>query len=159
MVGRDDIVHISGYYMLPRLQDALAPLLHDLRGRGVRISFDPGWPPSGFNARERAKLKSILPCVDYFEPKETELLAMTAMRTIDTAVKRIKRWFTGVLALKCGRRGSIIFAEDTPVYSKAFRIVPLDTTGAGDVFDAAFLTGIISGSRMQQEEVTRLQLS
>jgi sugar/nucleoside kinase (ribokinase family) len=74
---------------------------------------------------------------------------VTGARTIDTAAKRVKRWFTGVLALKCGSRGSIIFAEGNPVYSKAFRIAPLDATGAGDVFDAAFLTGIIGGEGLK----------
>jgi sugar/nucleoside kinase (ribokinase family) len=74
---------------------------------------------------------------------------MTGTRTIATAAKRIKRWYTGILALKCGSRGSIIFAEDNPIISKAFRIIPLDATGAGDVFDAAFLTGIIGGEGLK----------
>lgn len=139
----EDIIHISGYYMLPHLREELPPLLQELRAKNVRISFDPGWPPFGFSRSERADLKTILPHVDYFEPNETELLAMTGENTINSAVRKIRRCFSGVLALKRGEKGSIIFSGNKRIISKPFKIRALDSTGAGDVFDAAFLNGSI----------------
>jgi sugar/nucleoside kinase (ribokinase family) len=140
----EDMIHISGYYMLPRLRDELLPLLHKLRGRDARISFDPGWPPSGFSKSEIENVKAILPHVQYFEPNETELFAMTSKHNITSAVKKVRRWFSGVLAVKRGYKGSVIFVENKPLIARAFKIRPLDTTGAGDVFDAAFLTTIMN---------------
>ena len=145
---RNDIIHISGYYMLPNLRDELPPLLHQFKAKGVRISFDPGWPPLGFSKSERKNLNAILPYVDYFEPNETELQAMTGRGTISSAVKAIRRVYFGVIALKRGMRGSIIFSESKTLVTRAFKIRALDSTGAGDVFDAAFLTGVIKSAAL-----------
>ena len=145
----EDIIHISGYYMLPHLREELPPLLRELRAKNVRISFDPGWYPFGFNRSERANLKTILPHVDYFEPNEMELLAMTGENTITSAVGKIRRCFSGVLALKRGESGSVIFSGNKRIISKAFKIRALDSTGAGDVFDAAFLTGAIKEDALE----------
>ncbi len=145
----EDIVHISGYYMLPRLREELPRLLHELRAKNVKISFDPGWPPFNFSRSERANLKQILPHVDYFEPNETELLAMTGENTITSAVGKIRRYFSGVLAVKRGERGSVIFSGNKRIILKAFKISALDSTGAGDVFDAAFLTGALKEDALE----------
>lgn len=145
----EDIIHISGYYMLPHLREELPPLLKKLRAKNVRISFDPGWPPFDFSRSERANLDTILPHVDYFEPNETELLAITGENTIASAVGKIRRRFSGVLALKRGERGSVIFSGNKRIISKAFKIRALDSTGAGDVFDAAFLTGAIKEDALE----------
>jgi ribokinase len=145
-VEMNDIIHISGYYMLPNLQDELPLLLHQFKARGARISFDPGWPPRGFAETERANLNMVLPHVDYFEPNETELLAMTGSQIVPAAVEAIRRFYHGIIAVKCGAKGSIIFAERQPLVIRAFETHVLDTTGAGDVFDAAFLNGIIRGN-------------
>lgn len=141
-VEKNDIVHVSGYYMLPRLRTELLDLLHVLRSREARISFDPGWPPFGFAKHERDDLKTILQQIDFFEPNETELLAMTRKARVSSAVDSIRRWFPGVIALKRGGRGCIVFSEKKPILVKAFKTHALDTTGAGDVFDAGFLTGV-----------------
>jgi len=142
---KNDIIHISGYYMLPNLWNELPALVSQFKHRGAKISFDPGWPPSGFNRTERKDLRVVLPDVDYFEPNEIELQAMTRKRSVSSAVKEIRRICDGVIALKRGSRGSIVFSENTVITTRAFRVRAVDSTGAGDVFDAAFLTGIVRG--------------
>ncbi|MDJ0868066.1 MAG: PfkB family carbohydrate kinase [Myxococcota bacterium] len=44
-----------------------------------------------------------------------------------------------------GERGCLARSEDREVASPAFRITPRDTTGAGDVFHAAFVWGLLEG--------------
>jgi sugar/nucleoside kinase (ribokinase family) len=139
----NDIIHISGYYMLPKLSNELPSLIPQFKAKQAKISFDPGWPPFGFNKAERKNLNMILPHVDYFEPNETELQTMTGECTISSAVKALSRVCSGVVAVKRGSKGSITFAENRARITPAFKIRAIDSTGAGDVFDAAFLTGII----------------
>jgi sugar/nucleoside kinase (ribokinase family) len=147
-VDKGDIVHISGYYMLPRLKAELPQLLRRLRERGTKVSYDPGWPPLGFAKSERKDLRAILAQVDFFEPNEAELLAMTGKTTILSAVNAIRHSFLGVIALKRGAKGSMIFSGRKQIVVEAFRVHPSNTTGAGDVFDAGFITGLVRNNSL-----------
>ena len=143
IVQSNDIVHISGLYMLPKLRQELPILLRNLRGANARISFDPGWNPDGFRKTARENFYRILSFVDFYEPNEEELKQLSGEPSIRSAIKRIKVKFRGVVAVKLGRKGSGIIESDRVRFVPSYPTSVEDTTGAGDVFDAGFIAGVL----------------
>ena len=143
-VESNDVVHVSGLYMLPKLREELISLFRRLHSKGARISFDPGWNPNGFSKASEEDFYRILSYVDFFEPNEEELKQLSGETTIQSAIRRIKPRFQGVLAVKLGWKGSkIVEPSDEGRYIPSFLTRVADTTAAGDVFDAGFITGIV----------------
>jgi sugar/nucleoside kinase (ribokinase family) len=149
VIDKDDFVHVSGYHMLPAFQAGLQPFLREIKSKGARVSFDPGWNPTGLNRSAKAELCRVLSHVDYFEPNEIELSAITDTRTIASGAKRLRAAYSGVLVVKRGRQGSTaIDVDDKHTNVRAFPVQVLDTTGAGDAFDAGFISGIARGQSL-----------
>lgn len=142
VVESDDVVHISGLYMLPRLREKLPALVRQLHSKGARISLDPGWNPHGFTRRARGFFYRTLSYVDFYEPNDAELKQLTGERTVQSALLRIMSRFHGVLVVKLGKRGSAIVEPGRRIFAPPFAARVADTTGAGDAFDAGFLAGV-----------------
>ena len=144
IVGEDDIVHVSGLYMLPKIRRELPSLFRRLHEAGVRVSFDPGWNPCGFSKTERQSFYRLLSLIDFYEPNDAELKQLTGKSGIQWAVRRLRAAFHGVLALKLGRKGSEIVEPSGKVtFVPSYSTRVADTTGAGDMFDAGFIAGIV----------------
>jgi len=58
-----------------------------------------------------------------------------------------------VAIIKCGSRGSMGIMEGKIVESKAFKVKVVDTTGAGDSFDAGFTYYFVHKNRSLQESI------
>ncbi len=52
--------------------------------------------------------------------------------------------------VKMGARGASLISPEGEIHVKAFKIKAVDTTGAGDAFDAGFLYGILRGLSREQ---------
>lgn len=129
------------------LANAIAPqtlmeLAHELHEAGTTLSVDVGW--SEVWLRDEQSLHA-LQTVDLFFPNEREAEMMTGQ----TAPKAMLQVFTDAglqtVALKLGANGSALLHEGTFYFSAPHNVTPLDTTGAGDCFDAGFLFAWLSG--------------
>jgi len=150
IVESNDVVHVSGLYMLPKLREELPSLFRRLHSKGARISFDPGWNPNGFSKAGEEDFYRILSYVDFYEPNEGELKQLSGETTVQSAIRRIKSRFQGVLAIKLGRKGSrIIEPSDRVRFVPPFPTRVADTTAAGDVFDAGFIAGIVKNHDLE----------
>ena len=57
----------------------------------------------------------------------------------------------GVVAVKRGKNGSVLIDKDgTFVSVEAFSVKPIDTTGAGDSFNAGLISGSIAGKQGEE---------
>jgi len=137
--------HVAGYFLLPRLRPAWSGWLKQCRAAGVTTSLDTNWDPE-----ERWEgVRELLPLIDVFLPNEAEALSISGQADVDSAARKlagygplvvVKRGAEGALAVKGGQRWKLHPSESP--YRPA-RIV--DTTGAGDNFDAGFLRAWLGG--------------
>jgi sugar/nucleoside kinase (ribokinase family) len=146
-IQAEDIVHFSGYFMQPKLRPETRLIIEAAKERGAKVSFDPGWDPDGFKPRTRNEIINLLTQVDFFEPNHSELQAIAGLKSVRGSVRRLFRYFDGILALKKGNAGSQVFAGSKSVTKvDAFQLKSaVDSTGAGDAFDGGFLHGIAHG--------------
>jgi len=135
------ILHISGYVLLrdPQRKTTMK-ILKVARGAGALVSLDVGVLPA---TRATNRVCSILRYVDILLLGEREASALVGTKKPEKAAKDILKFGPKIVALKLGRKGCFILTEMERVRSPAFPIKVVDTTGAGDAFDAGFLTGVI----------------
>jgi sugar/nucleoside kinase (ribokinase family) len=143
LVARARHVHIGSVFLLDALRPRLAARLGAARRAGLTTSADCNWDP-----REAwdGGLWEILRETDVFLPNAAEATRITGSTDVEAAARALVAAGPRVVAVKCGTDGAIAVARDgtlTRVPSLAVDIV--DTTGAGDSFDAGFVAGFLAG--------------
>lgn len=129
-------LHVSSYFLQRRLREGLAHLIARARLAGLSVSLDPGYDPEGL---WQAGIRDVLPLVDIFLPNEVEALAITGAADVETALRELAALCPTVV-VKTGAKGCIGIDEDGEIHRvSAFTVKAMDTTGAGDSFDAGFL--------------------
>lgn len=122
--------------------DALFPALRD---SGCTISLDAGWHPKWLQSPETAK---ILRMLDWFFPNRKEASCMTRLENprLENPRDILRRLGCGI-ALKLGREGAAMLDGDKLLVVEAPETEVVDTTGAGDAFNAGFLDAFLDGGR------------
>jgi sugar/nucleoside kinase (ribokinase family) len=134
-------VHISSFYLQRGLRPDVWRIFQRAHEMGLTTSFDTGWPSS---AQVNGDLEKVWPHVDVFLPNEAEVVALSGRPDIDSAIS----WFAErvpTVVVKLGADGGIAQRGDEVVRRPAFLIDVVETTGAGDSFNAGFIHGWLGG--------------
>ena len=134
-------LHVSSYFLQEGLRPGCRALFARAHAAGLTTSLDPGFDPS---ERWEPDIVDTLAEVDLFFPNEVELAGITGRSDVADALRRLHNGRTRVVA-KLGAQGCMTLEEGLPVAVRAFPVEPLDTTGAGDSFDAGFLHAWLRG--------------
>ena len=155
-LGSGDMAYFSGItvaILSPGARDGLAAILSEARDRGVTVAFDPNLRPALWSStremcaettRFAALADMVLPSFDderqFFDDAD---VAATADRyaTTDDKVVVVKNG-AGPIVVRAGAQSTVI----TP--PKAPRIV--DTTAAGDSFNAGLLAALSEGASLDE---------
>lgn len=134
-------VHVSSYFLLAdSLGPGLAGVLADARAGGAVTSLDTNWDPS-----ERwldADLSAAISQADLLLPNEAEALALSGAVTPGAAALALAGRGPA-LAVKLGERG-VLCAEKFVLHEVSIPpVTPVDTTGAGDCFNAGLIAGLL----------------
>lgn len=137
-------LHVSSYFLLEdQLGAGLAPLLHAARGLGLTTSLDTNYDPS--RRWGDSRLRAALRETDVFLPNEAEALGISGAAELSEAVSALSD-LCGSVAVKLGPSGALCAAQGAePRLVTGPAVQPLDTTGAGDCFNAGLITGLLEG--------------
>ncbi len=143
-------VHVGSFALQERLRPALPRIFRQAHARGLTTSLDIGWDPSGRWAALPYLRETLAEC-DYFFPNEDEVQALLGGAE---DVRALASWVRGTLVVKRGRKGALAVP---PQPERAFVEVPswavsvVDTTGAGDAFNAGFLYAkVLEGAALEE---------
>ena len=101
--------------------------------------MDTNWDPAESWADG---LDQALAQVDVFLPNEQEALAITGRPNISEALTALAQNIPTVV-VKLGAVGAICQQRQKRIQNAGFRVDVVDTTGAGDSFNAGFLYGYL----------------
>lgn len=142
-------LHLSALYILPNLDGAPARrLLTRAKRTGLITSLDTCWDPKG----RWGLVKACLPYVDYYLPSYEEACKeFKTARPEQVAAAALRAGVRRLVVLKMGARGCFAMTRDhTILRVPAFRVRAVDTTGAGDLFNAGFLAGALRDYPLRQ---------
>lgn len=140
------LVHITGYHGRQNHQTYLKTLQALKKETDTKISFDLGWDESG---EWYEGIVELLPYIDVLFMNEEEALHYSRKQNPKEAAAYFGR-LAKVVALKLGKAGSLAYENGQYFEAKGFEVEAVDTTGAGDSFNAGFIYGIIKTKDISQ---------
>lgn len=117
-------------------------LFQAVRDQGWSLSLDVGWHPEWF-ADPRAI--AALRLVDTFFPNEREAAEITQKKEPGRMLEAFKEMGLRRVALKLGAAGAALLWDGEITFHQPGPTDAVDTTGAGDCFDAGFLYAWLRG--------------
>lgn len=139
-------IHVGSFYLQNGLRQGLTALFRKAKSLGLTTSLDAGWDESGI---WDGGIREVLPYTDLFFPNETEALHITGKDNVNDALMELSDYCSGVV-VKCGSRGALTLSGGRFVESPAYlHLKVVDTTGAGDSFNAGFIYGFLKGNDVE----------
>lgn len=120
--------------------------LGELRARGATTSWDFGWNEPLRNDRG---LIDLIDALDFVFVNEAEARLYTGARSLAAAIPAWRRR-QAIVIVKLGREGAVWLAPNRDIHVKAPKVRAVDTTGAGDSFNAGFLAAWMRGQSPQE---------
>ena len=145
--ARPGLLHVASYFLQPGLARALPGVLARARAQGWTTSLDTNWDP----AQVWAGLDEVLGHLDLLLPNRNELRAIAGALGEPADLDDV------ALAARLARRGPRVVVKDGAdggwsvgadgdvVRAPGVAVDVVDTTGAGDSFDAGYLAALAYG--------------
>jgi sugar/nucleoside kinase (ribokinase family) len=147
-------LHVGAYYLQVGLQPGLKRLFKRAHSLSLTTSLDTNYDP----AETWDSLDDLLEETDVFLPNEAEACALSQTYTVEAAAKLLSKK-VDTLAIKLGGRGALGVStsprlseagEKKVVLVDSIPVDAVDTTGAGDSFDAGFIYAYLQGWALER---------
>jgi len=139
---------LSGTFLMPDLSDNGEALLDALTAKGWRTAIDPGWPPQGWAAATRQRMAGWMAKADASLINAEEARALAQLDDIERAVAMLANGpvRNRLLVVKRGPHGASAIRDGAYHHAPSPAVDVIDTVGAGDTFNAAFLAALTAGA-------------
>ncbi len=102
--------------------------------------------PTIYNPAPARKLaKEWIEKVTYLTPNEHEFTILFPEKKLSEALRE----YPNQLIITLGSKGSVFFNGEKEIHIPAYKVEPIDTTGAGDTFNGAMAVGLINGMTLE----------
>lgn len=141
-------LHVGSYFLQDAARADLPRLFLEAQGEGLTTSFDCNWDPSG---RWNGGIDAMLGAADLFFLNSQEARSITGREGDEAAARELAGRAAAsrpaqlrsrppiTVALKRGAEGALALCGREMEVAPAPAVRAVDTTGAGDSFDAGFL--------------------
>ena len=128
-------LHLGCFFLQTGIRQDVAKLFAEAKQMGLTTSMDTNWDPDEIWGDD---LIDALDHTDIFLPNDDEALRIARVDSIDAAIlelgQRVK-----ILAVKRGSEGATVYTDKETHSDPGFSVTAVETTGAGDSFNAGFL--------------------
>jgi sugar/nucleoside kinase (ribokinase family) len=146
LLARARHLHVGHYFLLSRFHKHAARLFRTAKELGLTTSLDCNYDPE---EKWDSGVRGVLRYTDIFFPNETEAKRLTGVESVDAAAKLLSK-MARVVVVKLGAKGALVHAEGKTIRKPARKVHVVDTTGAGDSFNAGYLARFLAGGTVVQ---------
>jgi sugar/nucleoside kinase (ribokinase family) len=137
--------HLSSLFLQTALHPGLPELFDHLKQAGLTLSLDTNDDPSG---EWGGILDPLLDKIDLLLPNEDEIKKIASKPTLEQALDALAPRVP-LIVVKCGARGALVQRRTQRGSQRDWvapvAVNPIDTVGAGDSFNAGFLSAYLKG--------------
>src|SRR5690606_7066880 len=122
------------------------------KAAGAKFSFDPNLRQQMLpHEQARVKFQPFVTAADVLIPTAEEACILTAKSNLDDAVKALLDMHPDrIVIITQGAQGCTVYTANEQIHVPGFSVTEVDPTGAGDCFDAGFLTQWLNGASLEQ---------
>jgi sugar/nucleoside kinase (ribokinase family) len=154
LIDRARHLHSGSFFLQDRSRARLPAFFAAARERGLTTSFDTNWDPSG---AWDGGVTAMLVAADLFFPNAAEARRIAGIDDVEEAARVLAaRGAAGradgrpIVVVKLGTAGAMACRPDgTVTRMPAMPTEAVDTTGAGDSFNAGFLRAWLDGADLR----------
>jgi sugar/nucleoside kinase (ribokinase family) len=139
-------LHLTSYYLQTALRPDFPRLMAIAKQKGLTTSFDPNSDPEQGGIE---KISAVLEHTDILFLNEQEARSLTRREEVKAACLRLGQ-FCPFVVIKLGAKGAIAYRDGEFIEAEGFRVDAIDTTGAGDSFDAGFVHAFLDGRDLKE---------
>jgi sugar/nucleoside kinase (ribokinase family) len=139
-------LHIGHYFLLAELHKDAARLFRKAKQFGLTTSVDCNYDPT---EHWDSGIRDVLRYTDIFFPNEDESRFLTGKKSASGAARELGK-LAGTVVVKLGVRGALVYGRGESFRVRAVKARVVDTTGAGDSFDAGFLSRFLRGGSLRE---------
>ena len=146
------IALLCGSFLTDRLVEDYGRLFDWADRHDISLALDTGWPLAGWTGRNRDAARSWLSRCRIALLNEVETTSLAGVSDPVEAGRVLRQGMPedALVVVKCGPKGAVaIDAGGRAVRVDAPRVTVVDTIGAGDVFNAAFLAAYAAGKGLE----------
>lgn len=123
------------------------------REKGVITAYDPNWRPPLWRDREEGirMMKSLISKADIIKVSDEELTLLTGQTDLQAGAGVLLGEGVKIVVCTLGPKGCAVFTPTCSLEKATYDVSVKDTTGSGDSFFGAFLTGIIESGKRPED--------
>ena len=139
------VLYLGGYLLMPRFGiEDLVRLFQEAKNRSMLTVLDVV-VPSGV-AVSQDEVGKMLQYTDLFLPNDDEAYALTGQKNAFEQAARLGSLNPdATIVITQGSRGALVRHKNKVLQSEIYPMPSIDGSGAGDAFDAGFITGLLEG--------------
>ncbi|MGZ9586499.1 carbohydrate kinase family protein [Paenibacillus marinisediminis] len=138
-------IHLTGYKGRQNHETFIA-LVKKLKAEGITLSCDTGWDDTG---EWYQGVMELMTYMDVFFMNEQEALHYTRTSNILDSIEVLRK-YSKHFVLKLGAKGAVACVQGELTYRSGFIVDAVDTTGAGDSFNAGYMYGFLSDKPVEK---------
>ena len=145
----------SGTLFHPTARQTTRDIVNQMEKSHVLLSFDANIRPLRWESEElcREIISSFFNRVDILKLTEEELFFLTETKTREEGISKLRDFQIPIVLITVGAEGTYIVIDNETIHVEVKRVIPVDTTGAGDAFMAGILSKInLNGKPNTKEE-------
>lgn len=146
------LIHNGGFLHFSRMYDSdIVEIFAQARAQGIITSVDSQFPLHAAPPPWMSLMAGILPSLDLLFCDEREAAGLTGAADLAEAARSLLAAGVKTVIVKQGEAGSDVFRNDGRHHEPSVKVGELvDSIGAGDAYDAAFLAGVLEGKALPE---------
>lgn len=147
LLKKADHLHLSSVFLQTGLLPDIVQLFKKAKDLGLTTSMDPQWDPSEEWALD---LPQLLPYIDVFMPNMEEFKYLTKSESLQEGLATVEPYANNII-IKDGENGAHLWnGVDLISRPALLNTDVVDCIGAGDSFDAGFISEYIKGTDLER---------